>query len=176
MYTQGEERDYVPKFQGNREKPAHEQIVLVILSPTERDRRDLFLMPVNPGESEEQYHSRLQDFACAKFVRAVRNCRHRGRDIVDGAALTTFGHPKLVAEAYVEAMTELSLSEEEKKTSETPSASSSSETPPFDGTAETAESAASIASADAASTPLDSPASLTSSSASDGSPDVPRRG
>lgn len=163
-YVQGEPRPYIPVADGNRTKPINEQVEVEIITPTESTRRKIakamavgagdlvgLMITAREGTPEhdralEQLSARMldstdwQEVVCRLCVRAVRLrgggvLEHRGRKVTTGGELAEFGPGRLMSEVASEAYGEYSLTEEEKKSSSEPSASSARTPAPSTGTA-----------------------------------------
>jgi hypothetical protein len=123
-YAQGELRDYVPMYNGNRSLPANEQIVVKILSPTEADKRTVFIRDAVLGETKVAEELRWQESVCRRSVKSLTCYEMRGKTIATGDDLLLYGDSALISELAAEVFTEMSLDELEKKISDASSDSS----------------------------------------------------
>jgi hypothetical protein len=145
-------REYIPQSFNNRADP--QPIKIWIRNPSEQDKREIlsqggkarFAMgPTGPVlgpdglpkiEVETADSWVHQHAMVAKFVTKVENYRAPGGDpIVDGAGLARHGDTEVVSEVATEIQAPCIMSEDERKNSQRPPASSSEGSAGSDGTA-----------------------------------------
>jgi hypothetical protein len=120
---------YIPKFNGNRDLPEHEQISVEIIRPKPEEREALFHHDVLHGKTGQPELKQQSDVGLAlrRHVGKIRNLsaeypEGEVKPIATGYELAeapVFGAGGLVTELFLEVVSD-NLREDEKKTSASP--------------------------------------------------------
>lgn len=132
-YAQGDVRWYEPRAFDNQSFPPSERISVGIKTPTEREKRAMFVSTQNGTDLERSLA--WQERAIRGHVTEVRGYENRGKPIRTPEELLEFGELELVGEVAAEILGEASMAEEEKKASSALSGSSEAKIPASNGTA-----------------------------------------